>query len=112
MELTDEKVGAATVVSVAGRVDGSNARDFEAGLMNSIGANEGTVVGDLTALEYISSAGLRVLLVAAKHLQGADRGFTLFGLSEEVAEIFTITGFDKIIKVHGDRNAALGAVSS
>ena len=112
MELADEQVGTATVVSVTGRIDGSNARDFEAGLMSSIGGNEGPVVVDLSALAYISSAGLRVFLVAAKHMQESTREFALCALSAEVAEVFEITGFDSIINLHNDRNLAVDAVSS
>ncbi len=111
MDLAVEQAGAVSVVAVKGRIDGSNAREFEEKLMAGIGAHETSVVLDMSTLDYISSAGLRVFLVVAKHLQEADRGFALCSLSAEVGEVFEITGFNSIINIHDDRDAAVSAVS-
>jgi anti-anti-sigma factor len=64
------------------------------------------VVVDFTALDYVSSAGLRVLLGAAKKLQGAGKGLRLFGLNETVREVFEISGFSKILTVRGSEAEA------
>ena len=54
---------------------------------------------DMEALEYITSAGLRVLLLAAKKLDDAKGMFVIRNISKGVREVFKITGFDKILHV-------------
>lgn len=65
---------------------------------------------DLSQLDYISSAGLRVLLVVAKKVQQAKGKVVLFGLGPNVREVFSISGFDKIFAIRDDAAAALAAV--
>jgi anti-anti-sigma factor len=70
------------------------------------------MVIDCTALDYISSAGLRVLLGTAKRLSAAGAGgaggtLRLFGLNETVREVFDISGFSTILAVFATEAAAL-----
>ena len=58
---------------------------------------------DLSKLEYISSAGLRVLLVVAKKVQQAKGKVVLFGLAPNVREVFSISGFDQIFSIRARR---------
>ena len=62
---------------------------------------------DFTALDYISSAGLRVLLATAKRLSGAKGALRLFGLNETVREVFDISGFSTIFAVFATEADAL-----
>jgi len=64
----------------------------------------------MSRLEYISSAGLRVLLVMAKKVQQAKGKVALFGLSPNVREVFSVSGFDTIFSIQPDSAAALAAV--
>jgi stage II sporulation protein AA (anti-sigma F factor antagonist) len=64
----------------------------------------------MTGLSYISSAGLRVLLVVAKKVQQQHGKVALFGLSANVREVFTISGFDTIFSITADSGAALAVV--
>jgi len=65
------------------------------------------VVVDFTALDYISSAGLRVLLGTAKRLSGAGGAQHLCGLTETVREVFQISGFSTILAVFATEAEAL-----
>jgi len=65
---------------------------------------------DMSALQYISSAGLRVLLVVAKKVQQAKGKVVLFGLGPHVREVFSISGFDKIFSIQSDAAEAVAAV--
>lgn len=97
------------VVTASGRVDGTNARDFQSDLEAVIKASDQAVVLDMENLSYISSAGLRVILLAAKSLQRKDATLTICSLSDPIREIFSVSGFDQIIPIHATQAEALAA---
>ena len=88
----------AIVVTADGRVDGTNARDFQSALEAVIEASDQAVILDMERLTYISSAGLRVILLAAKSLQRKDATLAICSLSDPIREIFSVSGFDQIIR--------------
>ena len=112
MEIQTERENGALIAKAEGRIDGVNARDFEEALKAEINANEdqNTIIMDLEGLSYISSAGLRVILLIAKTLRKRNADFMLCSLSPPIREVFEISGFDKIIPVHESREQALAAV--
>ena len=65
---------------------------------------------DLQNLSYISSAGLRVILLISKQLQGKGATFGVCSLSNAISEVFQISGFDKIIPTHAAQADALSAI--
>ena len=111
MDIVTEKKNGALIAKAAGRVDGANARDFEAAVQSAISECDGPVIIDCEGLSYISSAGLRAILLIAKTLCKRQVKFALCSLSEPIAEIFQISGFDQIISTHSSQAEALAAVS-
>ncbi len=109
MELETERQGDTLIAKTDGRVDGANAREFQSALEAAIDDNESTVILDMERLSYISSAGLRVILLTAKSLQGRNAKFAVCSLSESIQEVFEISGFDKIISIHPSQAEALAA---
>lgn len=99
MEFTQTKQGAFTVLAVSGRMDTITAPQFEAACAKCMEGGDKRLVVDMSALEYISSAGLRSILSAAKKLkaQGGDLAFC--ALSGIVAEVFAVSGFTKLMPV-------------
>ena len=69
------------------------------------------VVLDFAQVEYISSVGLRVLMVAARQLRERSAPLAIAALQPVVAEIFAISRFDRVLAVHPDVAAALAAAS-
>ena len=69
MEIQQERRGNTLIAMTEGRVDGTNARDFQVALEGAIDGSETAVILDLEKLSYISSAGLRVILLMAKTLR-------------------------------------------
>ena len=65
-----------------------------------------TVIVDFGAIDFVSSAGLRVLLATAKKLR-PDGTLRLYGLNDSVQEVFDVSGFSTIIPIFGDQAAAL-----
>ena len=102
----------AIVVTADGRVDGANARDFQSALEPVIEASDQAVILDMERLTYISSAGLRVILLAAKSLQRKDAALSICSLSDPIREIFSVSGFDQIIPIHATQAEALAARKS
>ena len=110
MEITTENKGGALIARAEGRIDGANARDFESAVQAAISEWEGSVIIDCGNLSYISSAGLRAILLIAKTLGKRKVKFALCSLSAPIAEIFQISGFDQIISTHPSQDEALAAV--
>lgn len=98
------------VARVEGRVDSSNSQDFERQLQGAIGEDVQAVVVDLGQLAYISSAGLRVVLLVAKTLGQRKVSISLCALSDPVQSVFEISGFNRIIQIYDTQADALAAV--
>lgn len=107
MELKETNEGDVAVLAPVGRIDSSNAKQFEEALLGRLTTTEGGVLVDLSELQYISSAGLRVVLLAAKQQQQKGRKFALCSPSPEILEVFEVSGFNKIIDIHQQKNDAL-----
>jgi len=96
-----------TVVAIAGKLDSNTSPEAQQALDGIVAGGARTVVVDFTALDYISSAGLRVLLGTARRLRGSGGALRLFGLNETVREVFEISGFSTILAVFPTEAAAL-----
>jgi serine/threonine-protein kinase RsbW len=107
MEITTDTENSVTVVGLSGNLDSNTAPQAQQALEGVLAHGAKKVAIDFTALDYISSAGLRVLLGAAKKLTGAGGGLRLFGLNETVREVFEISGFATILAVYTTRAEAL-----
>ncbi|MGL6109473.1 MAG: STAS domain-containing protein [Rubrivivax sp.] len=102
------------VARPAGRIDHRSAADLEAALaplLLQAGERKGGLVLDFAEVEYISSVGLRVLMIAAKQMRAAGARLSVASLQSVVAEIFTISRFDKILVVCATLEHALAQSS-
>ena len=110
LSIRTERTEKAAIVCPSGRVDGSNVEILESAIQEQLAAGQKKLVFDFEHLVYISSAGLRTLLVAARRLQ-AEGGAALFcGLAEHIAHIFEISGFNNILAVYDGRDEALSTL--
>lgn len=96
MNVSIEREAQAARVTVAGSLNTNTARQLEHELAPLFGEVE-TIVFDLAELDYISSAGLRVLMMAFKRLGG--RGVTIENAGEDIREVLDITGFSTLFDV-------------
>ncbi len=111
MEVTLTRVGAITIVAVKGRIDASNASTFDSICEQLIVNNELNVLVDCKLLDYISSAGLRVLLKMAKQLKKLSGKLTLAHLNPYVQQIFEIAGFLTLFPAFPNVTEALNHLS-
>jgi serine/threonine-protein kinase RsbW len=103
-----EARGATTIVAAEGRLDFRAAAAFQEQLETLLAAGAGrAVLLDCAGLDYVSSAGLRALLVAARAAQRFGSSFALCALRPAVREVLELSGFSRILTVHADRDAAL-----
>ncbi|NWF91512.1 MAG: STAS domain-containing protein [Syntrophaceae bacterium] len=108
MEIQTRKEKNAVVVSVKGRMDAVTAPEFEKNLFDLIAKGENRFLLNFGELEYISSAGLRAILTAAKKLKEKQGKISLTGLKGSVEEVFRIAGFHAIFKIFESEEAGLG----
>lgn len=109
MEISEQRADGATVLQFAGRLDGTNSAEADTRLSDAVGRNP-TLILDLAGLDYISSAGLRVLLKAAKQAQTAKQKLVLAGLQPAVKQVFEISGFNTLFASFPSRDAALASL--
>ncbi len=98
MEITTREQDGITIIDISGRLDASNSKEAE----NTILAAEGEgskILLNLEDLEYISSAGLRVLLLSAKKARTTHGKFCIVALTESVMDVFDISGFSAIFEI-------------
>lgn len=112
MGINAERANGTVIAKADGRIDSSNSREFHSDLQTVVAESDTTLVLDFEDVSYISSAGMRVILLAAKNLQKSGMRFVLCSMNDSVREVFTISGFDKIISIHNSQAEALSAVSA
>src|SRR5262245_47629350 len=93
MEFHEEQVDGVTALAVKGRLDSGTAPAFGSRLEAIVSAPSSRLVVDFRNLEYLSSAGFRVLLVAAKRADHVGSRLALCGLSANVRQLFDLGGF-------------------
>lgn len=107
MEITTYKEDDVTIFAIVGRMDASNASEFETVVNKEVEEGANKFVVDLSKLEYISSAGLRSMLLLAKATKKNGGSSVLSGLTSIVAEVFRISGFLTIFKAYDTLEEAI-----
>ena len=97
MTIEIKKEAAETIIRIAGRLDTITAPALDKAINEDIGETRNLIL-DMKSLEYISSAGLRVLLVAQKKMQKIG-SMKVVNVCEEVMEVFEMTGFADILVI-------------
>lgn len=98
MNITKNYNGKELTISIEGRVDTLTSQELEKEIKGEIG-NFDSLIMDFTDLEYISSAGLRVLIATQKKLKPDNIPFVIKNVNDAIREIFRMSGFDKVLKI-------------
>jgi len=110
MNIKEVKTEKATVLILEGRLDSTTSGVLEKRILALTGAGEKNFVVDFTSMDYISSAGLRVLLMAAKILKKVGGKVVLSALCANVKEVFDIAGFTSIFTICATQEEAIQAI--
>ncbi len=109
MEIKDALEDDVIIIQPAGRLDSASSPEFEQFLRTKT-ADQNRLIIDLSKLDYISSAGLRVILAGAKHSKSANGRMLLCGMKGVIHQIFEVSGFLKILEVEKNLNKAKQAI--
>ena len=99
MEISQKEENGIVFLAFKGRLDGKSAPEAEQTVKNILEDGNTRLLFDLELLEYLSSAGLRVILGAAKEMKRRDGKFVLCSLNAYVKEVFEVSGFGAIIPI-------------
>jgi anti-anti-sigma factor len=111
MQIGEETQAGALVIAPVGRVDSVSSGELEKVVLSRIDAGARRLVLDLAGVEYISSAGLRVLLIAAKRLKEPPAALVLCGIGPGVRTVLELAGFLPLFAVEPGREQALARVA-
>ena len=112
MEITTEMDNGAVVARISGRVEGGLvATQFTEQLHAVLGDGVGAVVLDCEEMAYISSSGLRAIIMLVRNAQDRKVPVAACRMIPNVRDVFTVSGFDRIVDIHETREDALRAVS-
>ena len=113
MNITERRIADAVVIAPAGSIDHVNAQALERALAPLLGPDATTqaLVLDFKDVGYVSSMGLRVLMVAAKALRARNARIAVAALQPVVVEIFDIARFSHVLEVFPTVRDALAALS-
>ena len=106
MEIKEIRNGNVTVLDINGRLDSVTACTLEKKLSDDLTEEDKNLIFDFSGMEYISSAGLRVLLTAAKRADKLGAKAVFSGLTPCVREVFDIVGFASIFDIYKSREEA------
>lgn len=114
MELTARSLGTIRVLTVKGRIDHAHASAFETALLPQLAdcsAEGAAVVLDFSGVVFISSVGLRVLMLAAKQVKAQKGRLAIAALTPVVAEVFQVSRFNLVLRVFESTDAAAAALA-
>ncbi len=99
MEILEKKIGNVYLISIGGNLDAYSVNDVESKLNSLIDSGHVRLVVSLDKLEYISSSGLRVLLVTLKKVRKQQGDIILACLKPNIKEVFDISGFTQLFNI-------------
>ncbi|MEI6764628.1 MAG: STAS domain-containing protein [Bacteroidota bacterium] len=100
MVITTEKISEVLVIRLDGRLDAMTSGEFEKKVTPMVQESGQHVLIDFGKVDYISSAGLRAILILAKEMLKKEKRLALCSLNETIAEVFCISGFDSIMTIY------------
>jgi anti-sigma B factor antagonist len=109
MEIIEENQGGINIFKLNGRLDSNTSQGFENKIFQAIDDGSKSMIIDFKDLDYISSAGLRVILKATKALKREEGKMMLCDMQDYVKEVFEIAGFDSFLPIVSTMNDALQA---
>ena len=112
MRIKWENTDEVAVARIEGRIDSANTVEFRRALESGLSPTAQTVVIDFEQVAFMSSSGLRVVLMLAKQLRRRGAQAAVCSLPGPIREIFAVTGFDRVVPTHGSETQAIDALAS
>lgn len=109
--VTEERDHDALVLLPSGSLDSGNAHKFESIVMGHVNNGELRLIVDFSGLNFVSSAGLRVFILAARAVQARMGQIILCSMKNHVEDVFRVSGIYRVITIKESRAAALAALA-
>jgi len=109
MEINIREVNGVNIVEFTGNLDTNTAPEAESQINGLLDSGASKILVNFENLNYISSAGLRVLLATAKKMMASGGILKICSLNSTVQEVFDISGFSTILSLAADETEALAA---
>jgi len=109
MKLYEMRQGDYLVLRPSGQLTSTNSGEFENEIRSRISSDDNHIVLDLSDLNYISSAGIRVLLVLARFLKNEDSTLAVCSMNNTVSQVFEVTGLKAVLNTYPTLNEAMAA---
>lgn len=110
MEIREKQTGGVYIIEVEGKLDSKTSSQMEKCLVSAIDNGNKEIILDFTALDFISSAGLRVLLIGVKKLKLVNGKIVLVSVKDYIKEILEISGFHTLFQVYPNLEEALNGM--
>jgi anti-sigma B factor antagonist len=107
MDISEDRKADAVILVLSGKLDATTAKTFEDRILGVINSGTQRLVVDLSQLDYVSSSGLRVFIIAAKRLQTVDGKIVLCSMKDNVRQVFDLAGFSSMLSIYGSRDEAI-----
>ncbi|QWR78683.1 STAS domain-containing protein [Candidatus Magnetomonas plexicatena] len=107
MDVTADKINGLDVISISGRMDATSASGFDEKMKEVLAKNPAKVVVSLKGLEYVSSAGLRSFLAAAKEIKKCEGKLVFIEPTEQVLKVLKMSGMTTVLKICNSMDEAL-----
>lgn len=109
MNIESEDENGVIICHVDGRIDTNTASTFEQGITTRLSEQQRLMVLDMRGVYYVSSAGLRAVLIIAKQAQAINCSLRIAALNDDVKKVFEVTGFHTVVPIFADVATALDA---
>lgn len=100
-----------SILELAGRIDNDSSADVESKINAALDGSPSALVLDFSGITFVSSSGLRVLLMAAKRCRREKTALALHSVAPAINDLFGLSGLKAFFPVHESREAALAAVA-
>jgi anti-anti-sigma factor len=106
MELNFSKTDNIDLIKISGRIDSITSGDLQTQLIAYLTNGAKRLAIDFSDVNYISSAGLRAILVIAKEIKKTDGGLVIYSMQNSIKDVFDMSGFSSIINIVSDFDTA------
>ncbi len=106
LEIRNEVADGVTLYRIVGKIDALAGPDLQAVAGSAVIGVNPRIIFDMREVTYISSAGLRAIVVTAKHAKAANGGLAIFGLQPAISEVFQIAGLKTLIPIASNETEA------
>jgi anti-sigma B factor antagonist len=110
MDISEDRKADAVILALSGKLDATTAKTFEDRILGVINGGTQRLVVDLSQLDYVSSSGLRVFIIAAKRLQTVDGKIVLCSMKDHVRQVFDLAGFSSMLSIYASRDEAMKSI--